>query len=142
MSCSASQELRVRGEMVGDTDRTAGPPYQGDVPYHMTSCSENEGCENIWANGICLTKKLLFALLSWKWLSICLSVGNCEPSLFCFACKHDFSLPLSTSDIMVCPAPIYRREKRFFLIYVYPTVRLRHNGPNVSPTSLLQILVA
>lgn len=80
--------------MVGDTDRTAGPPYQGDVPYHMTSCSENEGCENIWANGICLTKKLLFALLSWKWLSICLLMWSRE----CFACACSFALPLVKSN--------------------------------------------
>ena len=36
--------------------------------------------------------------------------------------------------------PIYRREKRFFDICI-PGVRLRNNGPDVGPTSLLQILI-
>ena len=38
-----------------------------------------------------------------------------------------------------CLAPIYRRERRFFEIRM-PGVRLRNNGSNVGPTSLLQIL--
>jgi len=38
-----------------------------------------------------------------------------------------------------CLAPIYRRERRFFEICM-PGVRLRNNGSNVDPTSLLQIL--
>ena len=42
--------------------------------------------------------------------------------------------------IMGCLAPIYRRERRFFDICI-PGVRLRNNGSNVGPTSLLQILV-
>ena len=40
----------------------------------------------------------------------------------------------------MCLAPIYRRERRFFDICI-PGVRLRNNGSNVGPTSLLQILV-
>ena len=39
-----------------------------------------------------------------------------------------------------CLSPIYRRERRFFDICI-PNARLRNNGSNVSPTSLLQILV-
>jgi len=39
-----------------------------------------------------------------------------------------------------CLTPIYRRERRFFDICI-PGVRLRNNGSNVGPTSLLQILV-
>jgi len=39
-----------------------------------------------------------------------------------------------------CLTPIYRRERRFFDICI-PGVRLRNNGPDVGPTSLLQILV-
>ena len=37
-------------------------------------------------------------------------------------------------------APIYRRERRFFEICM-PGVRLRNNGSNVGPTSLLQMLI-
>jgi len=40
----------------------------------------------------------------------------------------------------LCLAPIYRRERRFFEIYM-PGVRLRNNGSNVGPTSLLQMLI-
>jgi len=40
----------------------------------------------------------------------------------------------------VCLAPIYRRERRFFEICM-PSVRLRNNGSNVGPTSLLQMLI-
>ena len=36
-------------------------------------------------------------------------------------------------------SPICRRERRFFDICI-PNVRLRNNGSNVGPTSLLQIL--
>jgi len=39
-----------------------------------------------------------------------------------------------------CLAPIYRRERRFFEICM-PGVRLRNNGSNVGPTSLLQMLI-
>ena len=40
----------------------------------------------------------------------------------------------------MCLAPIYRRERRFFDICI-PDVRLRNNGSNVGPTSLLQMLI-
>ena len=39
-----------------------------------------------------------------------------------------------------CLAPIYRRERRFFEICM-PGVRLRNNGSNVRPASLLQMLI-
>ena len=39
-----------------------------------------------------------------------------------------------------CLAPIYRRERAFFDIYI-PNKRLINNSSNVGPTSLLQILV-
>ena len=39
-----------------------------------------------------------------------------------------------------CLAPIYRRERTFFDICI-ADVRLRNNGSNVGPTSLLQIPV-
>ena len=42
-----------------------------------------------------------------------------------------------------CLAPIYRRERKFFEICI-PAIlrkRLRNNGPDVGPTSLLQILI-
>ena len=39
-----------------------------------------------------------------------------------------------------CFSPIYRRERRFFDVCI-PGIRLRNNGSNVGPTSLLQILV-
>ena len=39
-----------------------------------------------------------------------------------------------------CLTPIYRRERRFFKIYI-PGVRLGNNGSNVGPTSLLQMLI-
>ena len=39
-----------------------------------------------------------------------------------------------------CLAPIYRRERRFIEICM-PGVRLRNNGTNVGPTSLLQMLI-
>ena len=39
-----------------------------------------------------------------------------------------------------CLAPIYRRERRVFEICM-PGVRLRNNGSNVGPTSLLQMLI-
>jgi len=39
-----------------------------------------------------------------------------------------------------CLTPIYRRERRFFEICM-PGVRLRNNGSNVGPTSLLQMLI-
>jgi len=39
-----------------------------------------------------------------------------------------------------CLAPIYRRKRRFFEICM-PGVRLRNNGSNVGPTSLLQMLI-
>ena len=39
-----------------------------------------------------------------------------------------------------CLPPVYRRERRFFDICI-PNVRLRNNGSNVDPISLLQILV-
>jgi len=41
--------------------------------------------------------------------------------------------------VLRCLAPIYQRERRFFDICI-PNVRLRNNGSNVCPTSLLQIL--
>jgi len=40
----------------------------------------------------------------------------------------------------MCLAPIYRRERKFFEICM-PGVRLRNNGSNVGPTSLLQMLI-
>ena len=40
----------------------------------------------------------------------------------------------------MCLAPICRRERRFFEICM-PGVRLRNNGSNVGPTSLLQMLI-
>ena len=40
----------------------------------------------------------------------------------------------------MCLAPIYRRERRFFEICM-PGMRLRNNGSNVGPTSLLQMLI-
>ena len=44
-------------------------------------------------------------------------------------------------DIMYyCLTPTYRRERRFFEICM-PGVRLRNNGSNVGPTSLLQMLI-
>ena len=39
-----------------------------------------------------------------------------------------------------CLTAIYRRERRFFEICILG-VRLRNNGPDVGPTSLLQILI-
>jgi len=39
-----------------------------------------------------------------------------------------------------CLAPICRRERRFFEIYI-PGVRLRDNGSNVGQTSLLKMLI-
>jgi len=39
-----------------------------------------------------------------------------------------------------CPAPIYRRERKFFDICI-PDVRSRNNSSNIGLTSLLQILV-
>ena len=39
-----------------------------------------------------------------------------------------------------CLAPIYRKERRFFVICI-PGVRLRNNGSNVDLTSLLQMLI-
>ena len=39
-----------------------------------------------------------------------------------------------------CLAPVYQRERRFFDVCI-PGMRLRNNGLNVGPTSLLQILV-
>ena len=42
--------------------------------------------------------------------------------------------------IKKCLAPIYRRERRFFEISM-PGMRLRNNGSNVGPTSLLQMLI-
>jgi len=39
-----------------------------------------------------------------------------------------------------CLAPIYRTERRFFDVCI-PGMRLRKNGSNVGPTSLLQILI-
>ena len=41
---------------------------------------------------------------------------------------------------VACLAPIYRRERRVFEICM-PGVRLRNNGSNVGPTSLLQMLI-
>ena len=38
--------------------------------------------------------------------------------------------------IVICLDPIYRRERRFFDICI-PSMRLRNNGSNVGPTSLL-----
>jgi len=55
--------------------------------------------------------------------------GNCPFALF----FPVFSLAYSL-------IPIYRRERRFFHICI-PYVRLRNNGSNVGPTSLLQILI-
>ena len=40
----------------------------------------------------------------------------------------------------LCLAPIYRRERRFFEICM-PSMRLRNDGSNVGPTSLLQMLI-
>ena len=42
--------------------------------------------------------------------------------------------------MVYCHTPIYRRERRFLEICM-PGVRLRNNGSNVGPTSLLQILI-
>ena len=39
-----------------------------------------------------------------------------------------------------CLTPIYSRERRFFEICI-PRMRLRNNGPDVGPTSLLQMLI-
>ena len=39
-----------------------------------------------------------------------------------------------------CLSPIYRRERRFVEICI-SSVRLRNNGPDVGPISLLQILI-
>ena len=43
-------------------------------------------------------------------------------------------------ELSSCLGPIYRRERRFFEICM-PGVRLRNNGSNVGPTSLLQMLI-
>jgi len=40
----------------------------------------------------------------------------------------------------ICLAPIYQRKRRFFDVCI-PGMRLRNDGSNVGPTSLLQILV-
>ena len=42
--------------------------------------------------------------------------------------------------LTVCLTPIYWRERRFFDMCI-PNLRLRNNGSNVGPTSLLHILV-
>jgi len=42
--------------------------------------------------------------------------------------------------VVYCHTPIYRRERRFLEICM-PGVRLRNNGSNVDPTSLLQMLI-
>ena len=61
--------------------------------------------------------------------------------------SHDEVCPLTeledagaNSANVTCLAPIYRRERRFFDVSV-PGVRLRNNGSNVGPTSLLQMLI-
>jgi len=43
--------------------------------------------------------------------------------------------------LSLCLASIYRRERRFFDICI-PGVRLRNNGPDAGPTSLLQMLIS
>ena len=50
------------------------------------------------------------------------------------------SLALLATALLMCLASSYRRERRFFEIRI-PGVRLRNNGPDVGPTSLLQILI-
>ena len=40
-----------------------------------------------------------------------------------------------------CLTPIYRGKRRLFDICI-PDLRLRNNGSNVGPTSLLQILIS
>ena len=47
---------------------------------------------------------------------------------------------LELSVLEKCLAPICRRERRFFEICM-PGMRLRNNGSNVGPTSLLQMLI-
>ena len=45
-----------------------------------------------------------------------------------------------TEWLVWCLAPVYCRERRFFDICTFD-MRLRNNGSNVGPTSLLQILI-
>ena len=52
----------------------------------------------------------------------------------------EFALGFSSKKLCYCLIPIYRRERRFLEICI-PGMRLRNNGLNVGPTSLLQILV-
>ena len=47
---------------------------------------------------------------------------------------------VKNNSVLPCPTPIYRRERRYFELCM-PGVRLRNNGSNVGPTSLLQILI-
>ena len=63
-------------------------------------------------------------------------------SIQCWNKKHgaSFLLHKGGHSAPVCLAPIYRRERRFFEICM-PGVRLRNNGSNVGPTSLLQMLI-
>jgi len=42
--------------------------------------------------------------------------------------------------VCTCLAPIYRREKRSFDVCI-PGMRLRNNGADIGPTSLLQMLI-
>jgi len=60
-------------------------------------------------------------------------------SLFSFPLEENV-LAVTGRTIWGCLAPIYRRERRFSEIFI-PGVKLRNNSPDVSPTSLLQILI-
>jgi len=49
-------------------------------------------------------------------------------------------LPIVDEFRPSCLTPVYRRERRFFDVYI-PGMSLRNNSSNVGSTSLLQILV-
>ena len=84
---------------------------------------------------VCLWKRVLRSVYWWKIWPVNSSSLVWESWGMIASCPVKNRMQVGTTL-----TPIYRRERRFFEICM-PGVRLRNNGSNVGPTSLLQMLI-
>lgn len=84
--------LEVHKNLRGDTARTAGQNDLRDIAYYMTSClsiklgwwRRKRGMFRVTAFIFPTNCYVWWALLSWKWLNVCLLMGSNE-LILCFA---------------------------------------------------------
>ena len=94
-----ANRLGVYKKQWGDTAGTADPNWSKgyfiahDIVLSNKNCGEEGGREDVWCYGISLPKYLHGeALLSWKWLNMCLSIPY-----FALFLHAAFTLPIQLS---------------------------------------------